>query len=320
MASQPQNDGEPDLATILRYLDPAERLRAELSEDQKRAFDDLGEGLKEETDRGLALVGAAVLDEALHCLLLRAFCDYKTAEDRLLGEKQKGGDRPLSSFGSKSALAYSLGLISKAALQQLDMIRKIRNTFAHSRDHLTFETSPIREWVDNLYSDVHPRVPMSEPPKEAPAPRDRFYSAVMASYANLHVLRGSLVPLNFWPAGNYEWTIWSQTDRREFSERLILVLTRMVPFRTWHWNKLINAAWLPSGFAIKSRDPLALEGPLGRMPMDVRDYLKAKWYENHPGGPIPSPGLMVTIKPSGGRTVPVAFSEDAQPSAVVNQT
>jgi DNA-binding MltR family transcriptional regulator len=81
------------------------------------------------SDRVLAIVGAAYLDSVLEQLLRRIFIKDDEQVDRLLGP-----DRPLGSNGSKYQLAYCLGLIDERERDDLSMIAKVRNAFAHRYD------------------------------------------------------------------------------------------------------------------------------------------------------------------------------------------
>src|SRR5262249_9675633 len=83
--------------------------------------------LAKESDRGVALIGAALLDAALESMLRRYFVDdAKTVEELLLNE---GG--PLSSFSARIKVAYCLGLFARNIFRDLDTVRGIRNEFAH---------------------------------------------------------------------------------------------------------------------------------------------------------------------------------------------
>jgi DNA-binding MltR family transcriptional regulator len=94
----------------------------ELLADTERFFWDL----QRETDRGAALVGAAFLDDAVRALIRAALvADSKTAE----GLFEYPG--PLHSLAARTDLAYCMGLIGKAAYQDMRLIRELRNRFAH---------------------------------------------------------------------------------------------------------------------------------------------------------------------------------------------
>jgi hypothetical protein len=52
---------------------------------------------------------------------------------------------PLSSFSAKIELALALGVISENLYYQIDALRKVRNTFAHRIEALTFEHPNVQK-------------------------------------------------------------------------------------------------------------------------------------------------------------------------------
>lgn len=101
--------------------------------------------LNGQSDRGVAIVGVAWIEEAL-VAAMHAFLEKdKTSWDRLF---RKSG--PLSSLSAKIDLARLLALTSNAIHSDLHILRDVRNEFAHSvldKDHapLTFQTPHIKD-------------------------------------------------------------------------------------------------------------------------------------------------------------------------------
>lgn len=92
-------------------------------------------------DRAIALVLGSILEQGLelsilsHCVL-----GWNTAEAE--AEQRKlfsGGEDGAMNFAVKIRLAYALGVYGPATRSDLDMMRNIRNLFAHDRGHLTFD-------------------------------------------------------------------------------------------------------------------------------------------------------------------------------------
>lgn len=83
--------------------------------------------LMKEQGRGAVLLGAARLDVALEKLLKSVMAPHPGGDDNLFQP-----DRPLGSFSTKIALAFRLSLIEKPVEHALQMIRKVRNDYAHS--------------------------------------------------------------------------------------------------------------------------------------------------------------------------------------------
>ena len=101
--------------------------------------------LGSESDRACAVLGAALLDAKLEDLFRERFLAY---QDELLGNSG-----PLGSFSSRIRLACALAWISEDARHDLDVIRDIRNTFAHSFDHeLSFIDQSVAARCSNLRS------------------------------------------------------------------------------------------------------------------------------------------------------------------------
>lgn len=129
--------------------------------------------LQGETDRGCALVAAAYLDEELEKLLRAFFIDDKKIADALLNNESA-----LGSFSSRIKIGLALGLLSRDIYRELELVRKIRNEFAHVSHVLMFNSSPVRDWCFNLtYLSDRPR-------SDA---RGRFTGNVMRIAASIHV-------------------------------------------------------------------------------------------------------------------------------------
>src|SRR5262245_46733710 len=90
-------------------------------------LDKFSERLTSESDRACAVLGAALVDARLEAVFRRRMHAF---HDELLGSS-----RPISAFGARIHLARSLTWISDDARVDLDLIRAIRNDFAHSVDH-----------------------------------------------------------------------------------------------------------------------------------------------------------------------------------------
>jgi mannitol operon repressor len=112
-----------------------------------------------ETDRGAALVGAALIDHRLS-ETLRAFMVSKTAAGELLD----GGSAPLCTFSARIKATFALGLIDRHEQQECDLIRKIRNEFAHRTHGIGFADLKISALCKQLQSDL-PGGPSGLPPR-----------------------------------------------------------------------------------------------------------------------------------------------------------
>ena len=113
--------------------------RSELPPDVQEIGSILGQ-LAKESDRGGALIAAALVDDSLGHYVRSHFVEDKGPVKELMS-----GDAPLATFSSKIKMAYCIGWIGKELRGDLDLIRNIRNEFAHDRSGLTFETSAVRD-------------------------------------------------------------------------------------------------------------------------------------------------------------------------------
>lgn len=134
------------------------------------------EELRRETDRGLPLVGAALIDDRLTETLRSFFCETPSA-NRLLDD----GNAPLGTFSSRTDMCYSLGLIDEYEYAEIGLIRKVRNEFAHAKHGITFSSPRVQGLCATLKSDLPQGgdYPLQEP-------RFRFMNAVVCLALRLY--------------------------------------------------------------------------------------------------------------------------------------
>ncbi|MEM6812240.1 MAG: hypothetical protein AAF549_07215 [Pseudomonadota bacterium] len=85
------------------------------------------EVLSEESDRGAILITASMLDETLKKLLLARF-----VEGESLNKLLNGFNAPIGTFSARIKAARAIGVISEEWQRELNILRNIRNEFAHS--------------------------------------------------------------------------------------------------------------------------------------------------------------------------------------------
>jgi DNA-binding MltR family transcriptional regulator len=102
-----------------------------------------------ESPRAAVIVSGALLDTMLRDLIASFLIDDHTVVDGLLGT-DNNSETPLSSFSARIKTAYCLGLISKTRYQDLMIIKKIRNKFAHRLHGYSFETKEVIDWCNSL--------------------------------------------------------------------------------------------------------------------------------------------------------------------------
>ncbi len=98
-----------------------------------------------ESDRGCALMAASFLENEIESLL-----KTKLIGNNSLIKELFSFNGPLGTFSSKIKMAYSLGLISKYTMTDLNIIRRIRNSFGHEYKPISFETKEIKDQVNSI--------------------------------------------------------------------------------------------------------------------------------------------------------------------------
>ncbi len=105
-----------------------------------KEFMDFRYSLIQESDRGSVLMAAAFIEDKLGCLLELYFIENEKVCKQLLN-----GNGALATFSSKIDLTFLLGLIPKNIFNDLHILRKIRNDFAHTASKISFETPSIKD-------------------------------------------------------------------------------------------------------------------------------------------------------------------------------
>jgi mannitol operon repressor len=85
----------------------------------------IADEINQETDRGVALFSASILDDALQKIVLNFMVDHKVSKKLF-----KYPD-PISSFSARLNVSFALGLITETEYNECNLIRSIRNKFAH---------------------------------------------------------------------------------------------------------------------------------------------------------------------------------------------
>lgn len=108
--------------------------------------------LDHQSDRGVALIAAALVDVALGRLMRCRLADYKDC-GQLLFEKEGA---PLSTFSNRIRVARGMGVIGAYTESHIDSIRRIRNQFAHSPLKIDFTNPLIAAEIGKLLPDSNP--------------------------------------------------------------------------------------------------------------------------------------------------------------------
>lgn len=112
-------------------------------------FSEFLKEFQDETDRGAALVGASLIDTCLERLLCSHLAERKIAEDLVTY-----GNAPLGTFSARAKICFCLGLITELEFQEVNIIRRIRNEFAHGVHGVSFSTQMINDLCSNLRANT----------------------------------------------------------------------------------------------------------------------------------------------------------------------
>ena len=82
-----------------------------------------------ESDRAAVIVASAQIDVLLKEAIQKSLLPQLNKERD--GDELLEHDRPLATFSARTKVAFRLGLIDEETLKLIDIIRKIRNDFAH---------------------------------------------------------------------------------------------------------------------------------------------------------------------------------------------
>jgi hypothetical protein len=115
--------------------------------------------LQSQSDRGVAIVGSAWVEEGLLGMLHAAF-----QPDPTIWKRATGNYGPLSTFSAKIDMAHLLRLVSSQIYSDLNAIRSVRNAFAHDVAHrktyekLSFTSSDMKEKCLGLGCVAHEKL------------------------------------------------------------------------------------------------------------------------------------------------------------------
>ena len=108
-------------------------------------FENFRTSLLSESDRGSVLMAAAFLENKISHLL-KSYMVYNETIQKKIFE----GTGALATFSSKIDMSFLLGLIPKNIYNDLGVLRKLRNDFAHNAKSITFQTDYIKDRCKNL--------------------------------------------------------------------------------------------------------------------------------------------------------------------------
>jgi DNA-binding MltR family transcriptional regulator len=112
----------------------------------------------QESDRGCVIFCAAMLEDELESLL-RANCRQDPGAAKKIVDPLFRGYGPFSTFSAKIQVSYALGLIPEYVYKALDLIRKLRNDFAHEKAAVSFQSTKYHPRLRAILDTSSPEGP-----------------------------------------------------------------------------------------------------------------------------------------------------------------
>jgi DNA-binding MltR family transcriptional regulator len=125
---------------------------------------------RSEGDRACALILAANIDNCLRDLLEAFFVEMSKNQKKDLFEN----NGPLSTFSSVSRIAFATGFLSLDEFNDINLIRAIRNLFAHKVQGWSFSTGEVAQLCTSLKMPATLRVEHPELADFVKSPRASF--------------------------------------------------------------------------------------------------------------------------------------------------
>jgi hypothetical protein len=141
----------------------------DLTHPHLKAFSEFLAEFNKETERGAALAAAAFLDN----LLRRVISNFLIPNDSGFSLVE-GFNAPFGTLSARIAACHAMGLISETEFREAEIVRKVRNEFAH-KVKMSFKDDRVRSLCANMKFSV---------PGEA-SPRGQFTSAAIVLVMNL---------------------------------------------------------------------------------------------------------------------------------------
>jgi len=157
-------------------------------------FDRLNLELDKETDRSVAIIAVAIIDETLKQLIEIFLIKPKNKEHCIFSSVNSS----LGSLSSKINASFQFGFISEEMHRDLQLLRKIRNDFAHKPFDLTFNSDSIKSRVIELdkVSDYISRNPVARKNTGPIGVRHDFIFSVGWRLYALQYLLDEIIPLD----------------------------------------------------------------------------------------------------------------------------
>lgn len=135
----------------------------------------------EQDERAMVLALATFIEDTLGRLLLAYFRNCKATRELV-----EGFSAPLGTLGSRIKVAYAVGLVTEEQFKDMEILRKVRNQFAHNWEGVSLERNDIAAMVGQLsgYSFTGTHTPS--------AGKDRLLATLSTCCIELYLFQGRI--------------------------------------------------------------------------------------------------------------------------------
>lgn len=130
-------------------------------------------------DRAMVLSLATFIEDSLGRLLLAYFRDCKATRELV-----DGFNAPLGTLGARIKAVYAFGLATEEQYKDMEILRKVRNLFAHNWEGIFLDHQDIKAMVGQLSGYT-----ISHSPTEG-GPRERLLGTMSSCCIELQVFLG----------------------------------------------------------------------------------------------------------------------------------
>jgi len=141
-------------------------------------------------DRTIGIVGAAYVERGIARAIRTHFKSNPVDPDFVRVFEDESA--PLRDFAAKTRLALALGVISGDEYNDLELIRRIRNVFAHAESRIGFSTEAVSDLCGDLNLEYENRFlaemrdgPLRDATSLASDARRKFVTAVVLHHVKL---------------------------------------------------------------------------------------------------------------------------------------
>jgi hypothetical protein len=130
------------------------------------------ESVRKDGSRGSVILAGTLVEDSLRALLISRMAPGVEKD----GPKDLFGPmKPLSSFNAKIRMGFALKLYGERTFHDLQLLRELRNLFAHGRLAIDFDTPGVKRAINQFH--CHSR--------DERDPRKRFYSVTTLLLSHL---------------------------------------------------------------------------------------------------------------------------------------